>query len=143
MTKDKNSKASASKHETKKQDKTKDKPKTSNKTTKKSTLKDPFERQKQHPNNSQPDKSMSLPERQKQKSNQCERQKPNDSATSENPTSPLASTSKNKEKVVTPLPSGKLRTPPSLEKEPNYKKALLSTPEKLTMQGAEPTTGKP
>ena len=86
---------------------------------------------------------MSLPEWQKQKSKQHERQKPSDTTIPENPTSPLASTSNNKEKVVTPLPSGKLRTPPSLEREPNYKKALLSTPEKLNMQGAEPNTGKP
>ena len=144
MTKDKHPKTSASKHEVKKTSKTKGKSTTSDKTSeKKSTLKDLFERQKQHPRQSQSDRFMSLPERQKQKTIQPERQKPNEINSSQNPTSPLAAVNNNKEKLVTPLPSGKLRTPPSLEREPNYKKALLSTPEKPNMQGTESNTGNP
>ena len=145
MTKDKHlkSKSSTTKQEAAKTSKTKSKTTTSNKKSKKkSTLKDLFERQKQHPKQPQSDRPMSLPERQKQTTTQPERQKPNGINSSQTPTTSPSATNNNKEKLVTPLPSGKLRTPPSLEREPNYKKALLSTPEKPNMQGMEPNTGK-
>ena len=145
MTRDKHLKSNTTKQqEAKKTYKTKGKITTSDKKVeKKTTLKDLFERQKQHPKPSQPDRPMSLPERQKQTTTEPKRGKSNGINSSQNPTSPLAATNNNKEKLVTPLPSGKLRTPPSVEREPDYKKALLSTPEKPNMQGMEPTTGKP
>ena len=104
MTRDKHLKSSTTNQEAKKTYKTKGKTTTSDKKTeKKSTLKDLFERQKQHPKQPQPDRPMSLPERQKQTTTQPERQKSNGINSSQNPASPLATTNNSKEKLVTPL----------------------------------------